>query len=235
MKLLRMKELFRIAAYKIDYLFLKWFGKRIIKRKGINKVHFSIDDVFDMVTNEHSFIVDDLRRLNTEYGLISHLFLFNQCEDRVLNQFSFSLGSLECVDYGAHQAEYIDETYEKIGVAQISEYVRLHEFKATSEQLNKLKKYGVVGVLTADSRRRSSYGLCDEKSSRVSQGNMVEVDDVMYLKTDIRLEKIIFYQLIKKPKTDILVFFTHESKYGLVSERLNLLCELLYKAGVKFI
>lgn len=91
------------------------------------------------------------------------------------------------------------------------------------------------GVLTADVRGRSSYGLCNEKCSKVSKGNMVEIDSVKYLKTDIRLEKMIFYQLIKKPKTDILVVFTHEKKYRLIGEKLNLLCELLHKANVKFI
>ena len=55
------------------------------------------------------------------------------------------------------------------------------------------------------------------------------------MKTDIRLDKIISYQLIKKPKTDTLVVFTHETKYKMVCERLNLLCNQLYKADVKFI
>lgn len=143
MELARVKELLRTAAYKVDYLLLECFGKMFITKKGIRKVHFSIDDVFDMVEDEHSCIRDDLHRLNTEYGLFSHLFLFFN-----------------------------------------------HDGK---------------------------------------------VDGIRYLKTDIRLEKVISYQLINKPKTDTLVVFTHESKYKLVSKRLNLFCDLLYQADVEFI
>ena len=234
-ELARVKELLRTAVYKVDYLLLKCFGKMLITKKGIRKVHFSIDNVFDMVEAEHSCIRDDLRRLNTEYGLISHLFLFYNHDGKVLNQIPTSFRNLKCLDYGAHQAEYIDETYERIVDGSVSEYVRLHEFKADPEQLKRLKKHGVEGVLTADSNTRSSYRLSEKDCRRVSSGNIVEEDGIRYLKTDIRLEKIIFYQLMNKPKTDTLVVFTHESKYRLVSKRLNLFCDLLYQADVEFI
>ena len=141
----RKKEMFRKAAYKIDYFLLNCFGKIIIQSKRIRNVHFSIDDVFEMAKDERSVIIDDLQRLYTEWGVTTHLYLFYKHEGKVLNQLPPSFKSLKCVDFGAHQAEYIDETYEKIGTSQISEYVRLHEFKATSEQLKKLKKYGVGG------------------------------------------------------------------------------------------
>ena len=90
-------------------------------------------------------------------------------------------------------------------------------------------------MLTADSNTGFSYGLNEENSRIVSFGNVIKIDGMQYLKTDIRLEKIISYQLIKKPKTDTVVVFTHESKYKLVSKRLNLLCEQLYQTDVKFI
>ena len=147
MALTRVKELFRRAAYRIDYFILKCFGEMLIKRKGIRKVHFSIDDVFDMFSDEQSYIRDDLYRLNTEYGVITHLFLYYSHDERVLKQIPKVFRKLKCLDYGAHQAEYIDETYEKIGTGAISEFVRLHEFSAVPEQLKKLKKYEVGGYL----------------------------------------------------------------------------------------
>lgn len=174
MKLVKMGESIRTVAYKIDYFLLKYFGERLIKSKGIRKIHFSIDDVFDVVVDEHSFVVDDLRKLNIEYGLASHLFLFYKYSGRVLNQIPMLLKNLNFLYYGAYQAEYIEEIYDKIGTARSSKYVRLHEFKVTPEQL-------------------------------------------------------------KKPKTDTLVVFAHESKYKLISERWNLLCELLFKAGIEFV
>ena len=148
MELARAKELLRAVAYKSDYLMLKCFGKMLIKSKGIKKVHFSIDDVFDMVENEHNYIMDDLRRLNSEYGLVSHLFLFYNHDGNFLSQVPTPLKNLRYIDYGAHQAEYIDETYERIGKgSSVSDYVRLHEFKATPEQVKNLRKYGVGGCL----------------------------------------------------------------------------------------
>lgn len=230
-----MKELLIATAHKADYLMLKCFGKMLIRSKGIRKVHFSIDDVFNMVEDEHSCIMDDLCRLNFEYGLISHLFLFYNHDGNVLKKISAPLKNLKYIDYGAHQAEYIAETYKVIGSGSISEYVRLHEFKASPEQVSSLKKYGVGGVLTADSKTRFSYGLKEENCRRVSSGSTVEVDGMRYLKTDIRLEKNVFYQLLNKPKTNTLVVFTHEPKYKLVSKKLDLLCKLLYQVDLEFI
>lgn len=232
---MRVKELFIAAAHKADYLMLKCFGKMLIRSKGIRKVHFSIDDVFNMVEDENSCIMDDLRRLNSEYGLRSHLFLFYNHDGNVLKKISVPLKNSKYIDYGAHQAEYIAETYKVIGSGSISEYVRLHEFKASPKQVSSLKKYGVVGVLTADSKIRFSYGLKEENCRRVSSGSTVEVDGMRYLKTDIRLEKNVFYQLLNKPKTSMLVVFTHESKYKLVSKKLDLLCKLFYQTGLEFI
>lgn len=143
---MRVKELFRTAAYKADYLMLKCFGKMLIRSKGIRKFHFSIDDVFNMVEDEHSCIMDDLCRLNSEYGLVSHLFLFYNYDGNILSQISVPLKNMKYIDYGAHQAEYIAETYRVIESGLVSEYVRLHEFKASPEQVNSLKKYGVGGV-----------------------------------------------------------------------------------------
>lgn len=75
----------------------------------------------------------------------------------------------------------------------------------------------------------------EENCRRVSSGNTVEVDGMRYLKTDIRLEKNVFYQLLNKPKTNTLVVFTHEPKYKLVSKKLDLLCKLFYQVDLEFI
>lgn len=125
---MRVKELFRVA-HNADYLMLKCFGKMLIRSKSIRKVHFSIDDVFNMVEDEHSCIMDDLCRLNSEYSLVSHLFLFYNYDGNVLNKISVPLKNLKYIDYGAHQAEYIAETYRVIGSGSISEYVRLMSLK----------------------------------------------------------------------------------------------------------
>lgn len=91
------------------------------------------------------------------------------------------------------------------------------------------------GGLTADSKTRFSYGMKEENCRRVSSGSTVEVDGMRYLKTDIRLEKNVFYQLLNKPKTNTLVVFTHEPKYKLVSKKLDLLCKLFYQVDLEFI
>lgn len=75
---------------------------------------------FDMFVDEQGYIRDDLCRLNTDYGLIAYLFLFYNYGERVLKHIPMSFRILKCIDYGAHQAEYIDETYEKIGTGSIS-------------------------------------------------------------------------------------------------------------------
>lgn len=90
-------------------------------------------------------------------------------------------------------------------------------------------------MLTADSNTRRSYGLNEEDSHGISKGSTIELDGMRYLKTDIRLEKIVSCQLMRKPKTDTLVVFTHESKYNLVRKKLDLLCKLFYQADVEFI
>ncbi|MCD8300543.1 MAG: hypothetical protein LUC41_05150, partial [Clostridiales bacterium] len=184
-----------------------------------------MDDVFDLCINENNPICDDLRELYDSYGLLSHLYIFYQKGEITMVSISDKICSQENIDLAPHQAEYIDETYLLIDKCKRSEYVRLHGYKADKSQIDTLKRVGGVSrLLTAESKSRKSYDLTDEMIHILYDSGRIERNGISYIKTDVRLEKMILYQLLKMPKKPMLVIFTHENKFEMIKKRLHLLC-----------
>lgn len=121
-----------------------------------------------------------------------------------------------------------------------SQYIRLHEFKLLSDKtIPFLTNEGVKGLLTADDTKRASYKLTKEKIAVLNRNGIAKTnntDEFIYLKSEFRLEKMIFPKLLsRKYHGGTLVFFTHENKYEQIEKRLILICELLNRNRIKFI
>lgn len=91
-------------------------------------------------------------------------------------------------------------------------------------------------MLCADSDARRSYDLDDYEEQLLAVNGMVQMEGITYLKTNIRLEKPIFFQILKhKGKNGVLVIFTHECKWNIVKKRLSILCLKAYKLGITYL
>lgn len=235
------KHLIKQILYLIDNLFIKAFGGVVLKQKNIKYAHFSIDDVHEVIKPNNTYILDSLKYMHDKYGLIVHNYLFYKVNDNIaLNEASCIYKQLDWMDWGAHQAEYIKETYSFINQwgLQKSKYIRLHEFKATILTYYEMTKEGVAGLLTADSNNRLSYNLNKKQLRRLNNDGFVKanVGGGIYLKTDFRLERVIFPKLLlRRYRGGTLVFFTHENKYKIVEKRLNMVCRLLHNNGIIFV
>ena len=223
------KKCIKSILYSWDYIFLRLFGKMVLKVKKINAVHFSIDDVFEMVQKPNENIIDSLSALHEKYKLIVHNYVLYKTSKGILIQLPDTLGSLTWMDWAPHQAEFA-----LLGNAPKSSFVRLHEYRAEYEQINALGR--ISALLAADSNTRRSYGLSSESVKRLDQKGKIIENGVTYIKTDIRMEKMIFLQLLRKRNLNgLLIMFTHEYSYGTIEKRLYLLCKLMKELNIGFV
>ena len=89
----------------------------IIKRKGIRKVHLSIDDVFPLPRGENRKLLSRLLELNLEYGIKADLYVMYRQGGECLELTQQSKGSFQkaaFLRWGPHQAEYLPETYDAL-------------------------------------------------------------------------------------------------------------------------
>lgn len=241
--MLIIKRLIKIICYSLDNLALKLFGPFVLRHKDISVANFSIDDVVGLPRSVNSYLLKSLTFLHNRYGLIVHNYLFYKIgEDVVLSGFDKELNRLNWLNWGAHQEEFIGEIYQVINSCGMnkSQYIRLHEFKLLSDKtIPFLANEGVKGLLTADDKKRASYKLTKEEIAVLNRNGIAKAnntDEFIYLKSEFRLEKMIFPKLLsRKYHGGTLVFFTHENKYEQIEKRLILICKLLNRNRIKFI
>ena len=115
--------------------------------------------------------------------------------------------------------------------------MRLHAFEGNTEEINLLKSVGgVLGVLTADSIKRKSYDLNFKETKMISIKGCINKFKILYIKTDIRLEKFVFIQLLlRKNRYTTLTIFTHEDKFIEIEAKLYLLCSIFSKLNINYI
>jgi|GEM_PF-4681360 len=232
----QLKKVIKRVIYCIDYILILGFGEKILVAKNIQCVHLSMDDVFEILRGKNHYIIESMSEIHMKYGILVHLYCLHLHNKSVIQTISPELTCYDWIDYGPHQPEYIEEIYQKLDGLNRSKYIRLHEFKATPEQINKLIQGGGCGLLTADTAKRASYDLKYEMIEKIAKKGTVTLENLKYIKTDIRLERLIFLQLLRKRgKNNLLTIFTHEQKYGQVESRLRLLCEIFDKLSILYI
>lgn len=104
-------------------------------------------------------------------------------------------------DYANVSSEQLKQDYIKVaneivrfaGIESLSSVIRLQGFQGTIDGISQLQntdeEIAVQCLLTADDSR-ISYNLSESILSKLNQNMMVEVENLKYIKTDIRLENI---------------------------------------------
>lgn len=116
----------------------------------------------------------------------------------------------------------------------IAHVLRLHYWYATEEMVEYLKSEGVTALLCSDGNE-TSYDLPEEQQEKMnySRDGVVEYD-LIYYKTDIRLENEadIIDTLQNRKKDHVIVIFTHaeafEDNYGKLQRAVEWLYENHY-------
>lgn len=87
--------------------------------------------------------------------------------------------------------------------------LRLSLFQGNKEALLTLRKYGVTTFLTADDNRQSYY-LDEEKSHFIADNDSYESDNLVFVSTDLRLDRLHRYNVI--PRLVSIAFDSHQNK-----------------------
>lgn len=95
-----------------------------------------------------------------------------------------------------------------------SPILRLHYWEANQDQIMFLKKQGVKVLLTCDRKGVSSYNLTYNQLQQLEQEHRLVVEEIEYIKTDIRVDNIKnnldVKELIHELTDDNKVIFLHE-------------------------
>lgn len=126
-------------------------------------------------------------------------------------------------EYNSSSSQYdIDKDYltvmtelERIvGKQSITTKLRLEKFSLNEENAKKLRTYGVNVLFGSDSLEKSSYYLNSDSSKQLFMNGYYydSENDISFLKTDIRLERMQDVKLTANDfkKDSYVVIFTHE-------------------------
>lgn len=93
----------------------------------------------------------------------------------------------------------------------ITDIIRLHRFMGNDNEITFLKDKGIKSLLVADDNR-ISYNLTIEENEILNRNYKIEKDGMMYIKTNLRLEKMSsnIDEIHKYKKEPIVTIFTHE-------------------------
>lgn len=232
------------------------------KRRKI-RCHVSVDDTdsaFQELCDEkyrsiwqHPFWCN-LRKLHEKWGCSFTLYVFGGLENK-RNLFRKELMIKELqkcstwikVAYHGSDSEDAVEFKENfcatkqflsqlMGEDAIAHIIRLHRFQASYDVVDYLKGQGVRCLLTADDNRLS-YDLCEEQVRHLRNKGIIKNGNMIYLHTDVRLEKWEFltqYYNWKKRDCNILVLFTHEryikKKFSFILLKLSLLLKMIHRS-----
>lgn len=222
----RFKRLLKFFFLIEDYILLFFFLPYLVKKT--KKVHLSFDDVKFESRNSDLYIDDHYAKfLSEDISVPMDLFFLKQetnvCYGSKINnkifKWNFHLPSM----YGS--MVYIPTSY----------YTRFHYFKATRSDVLKFKKFGGKVLLTSNDNYRNSYDLNSKETKKLNLYHIYYKNGIIYRKTDIRLEKLLTYQLWKVRNFEEIVIFGHEWGFVQYKHRLKLLIKFLKKKNVDFL
>ena len=234
----------------------------MFEKKEKIKCHLSIDDTYSAFVElcddryaslwQHPFW-RNLRKAHEKWGCSFTLYVFGGLEQQrnllkkelMMAEFQECSTWIKVTYHGADsddQAKFKENYYQakgfftKLGGKEILAHItRLHMFRGTYDIIDFLKKEGIEFMLTADDDRLS-YDLCEKQMQELRKTGIVRHNSMIYLHTDIRLEKcnfLIQYYKWRKRRNKLIVLFTHEyyikKKIPLVMVKLNFLLNLIQK------
>lgn len=214
--------------------------------KHVEKVHFSVDDVYNIFVDANTLkpmslfelpFLSKLKSLNREFGVRISLFCFEDERNRLAQTYCDELKENEGWLRLGYHADYsglvtlegyqrFAKYYRSAGLI-LATSLRLHMFNAPASLIPILSEDGIERLFCSDDGR-DSYGL---SKSAYEEGYLK--DKIFYLVSDIRLERSVS-EILKKPsiidKSEIVIF-GHEMpflNYG-EEEKIEAIISLLPK------
>lgn len=231
--------------------------------KEIINCHLSIDDTYQAFKElcddkyvsiwQHPFW-QNLRKAHEKWGCSFTLYVFGGLEKQtdllkktlMIKELRTCKSWMKVAYHGTDSYELTEfkesfcktnQFFSKLVGEDISaRIIRLHRFQGTCDIVDYLKNEDVKCLLAADDNRKS-YDLCEEQVQELQSKGIVRYNSMIYLHTDIRLERRHFlaqYYNWKNRGTKLCVLFTHEchikKKNSLVMLKLNLLLKLMNRS-----
>lgn len=109
----------------------------------------------------------------------------------------------------------------------ISNSIRFHNWLATEQELLTAEKFGISTYLCCD-KQQVSYDLSKTEVEELSEKGVLNIKGRTYVKTNVRLERLVFMQLLKC-KSRSLVIFGHEWAWDNDKKRLQIIVNLIRK------
>jgi len=224
MRFKKLKNALKRIAYKIDAIFLKMFGERLFAKKKFERVHLSLDDCWEVLINNRGGVYQWFISSN----LFVHIFVFYRQGENCLKDFELNRLPNNIVIAPHSTTDFIEcvKLLRDKGYA-ISDSVRFHNWSATRKELLTAKEFGITTFLCCD-KQRVSYDLSNLELKALSEKGALEIEGRTYIKTNVRLERLVFFQLLKC-KSRSLVIFGHEWAWDNDKERLQIIVDLIKK------
>lgn len=211
----------------IDTLLLKLIGPYLLK--NVSEVNLSFDDVEYTISKGDLLLNRNFGEFVTGLQIPLDLFLFNS-----MSSGDFELKSFPMVAWNVHVPAMYNESY-FVQHTPTTCIARFHYFKATSGEIQKFKGLGGRVLLTANDNIRCSYDLSKDETLIVNRTGGFVKNDIEYLKTNLRFEKLFIPQLLKNRIFKRLVIFGHEWGMNEWHNRLLILIKILKNNKVNFI
>ena len=207
----------------------------------------SVDNSYNSIF-DHKFFCE-LKKLHENYGVVVSLFVLeNESSYRISNvtskfkeefisnsnwlKFGYHGISTDIIknDYKQFKNSYL-ETIDSIkrfaGVGSLCNTIRLHGFYANSEIVKFLKSQDIRVLLCSDDRR-INYDLNYEENISLFKKGYISHNEISYLRTDLRLERLLINRLYKKKvgrKDHMITVFGHEKNFFFFEKKLKSLCK----------
>ena len=201
----RIKEFFKHTLKSmlmwLDEPLLPFVLPYIMRKKGVKSVHLSIDDVKYNLDSVGGLL------LNNNLTLFLHkldvpITLFLYCKDELKNPCVYKKSAL--IKIGAHLPSLLlDENLKSMLNAKEA---RFHCYLANTTEVELARIKGISHLLCSHDSTRLSYNLTKEEQNNVNMMEEVYKNGMQYVKTNIRMEWPIIFQVIRTRQKRMVVF-----------------------------
>ena len=217
----------------LDKLLLPFVLPYIIRKKGIKSVHLSIDDVkYDLDARGGG---DSKLLLNRDLILFQHKLnapstLFLYCKDELKNPCVYKKSAL--IKIGTHLPSLLLD--ENLKYVLNAKEARFHRYLANTAEVELARIKGISHLLCSHDFKRISYDLTKKEQNNVNIMEEVYKNGMRYVKTNVRMEWPIIFQVIKI-RQNRMVIFGHE--WGMKSwcDKLIKILYIIKKENIKVI
>lgn len=218
------KNIIKRFLFTFDFLMIGFFLPRLFDK--VKQVHLSFDDV-NFLCNGGSLLINrDFASLIGSLNVPMDIFLMQENSNCTVH-----LDSIDNVKWNYH----LPNLYDDYKIHPTTVYARFHYFRASSNEVRTFYHYGGRVLLTCNDNMRLSYDLTRDECNLVNKAHSIKKNGITYLKTDVRLEKMLLPQLLKLRDNSFMVIFGHEWGGHMYNKRLKLIIQFLKSKNVHFI